>query len=184
MLAERAGHRSGKASGAGPPKSEQRVGAVQHGVPGAARERRCQWRQPSAWRSEPASVQQPVSALAGKRSAGGLCHQRNSRWHLGISGQTDAFGSGPAGQIEPRRRPAKVARGPAGVPDADLWQLRTGGSRGLDRIHAPAPGARTRQPGSAAEEVEAAERIFNFDTLDYGICPALRHLQAAQSSVA
>ena len=56
----------------------------------------------------------------------------------------------------------------APLPDIDLWQLRTGGSRGLIEYTRRRLARERASRGASPEEVAAAERIFNFDTLTMG----------------
>ena len=72
--------------------------------------------------------------------------------HVGTweSPETDALWERACGPDRSAGEPAKLAQQLRALPDTDLWQLRTDGIEGIDRVHAPAPGARARQPGSAA----------------------------------
>ena len=106
-------------------------------------------RKPSARRSEPAPVQRLVSALARKRRACGPRHQRNSRWHLGISGERRHVGAGL--RARPKRAGTRENRaGPAGHSRRRSVAIANQRIERLDRIHAPASVARTRWPGSVA----------------------------------
>ena len=61
-----------------------RARAVQHGLPGPARQWRGEWREPPPRRSEPADLSTPVPALAAAGSAGRACHQRRPHADLGL----------------------------------------------------------------------------------------------------
>lgn len=64
--------------------------------------------------------------------------------------------------------PAKLEEELRAVPDSELWQLRTGGSRGLIEYTRQRLARERRARGAALEEIAAAERILNFDTLTLG----------------
>ena len=72
--------------------------------------------------------------------------------HVGTweSPETDALWERACGPDRSAGEPAKLAQQLRAVPDADLWKLRTERIERLDRVYAPAPGARACQPGSFA----------------------------------
>ena len=51
-----AGHNTPRFAGPGPPEPERSVGEFQHGLPGNPGERGGEWREPLAWKSQPASL--------------------------------------------------------------------------------------------------------------------------------
>lgn len=63
---------------------------------------------------------------------------------------------------------AKIDQQLRAVPDADLWQLRTSGSRGFVEYTRRRVARERAARGASAEEVAAAERVLNYDTLTMG----------------
>ena len=84
------------------------------------------------------------------------------------SPESDALWERAAGPDRWAGEPAKLEEQLRALPDADLWQLRTTASRGLiDYTRRRLARERTVQ-GAPPEEIAAAERMFNFDTLTMG----------------
>ena len=90
--------------------------------------------------------------------------------HVGTweSPASDALWARACGPDRTALEPAKVAEDLRAIPDADLWQLRTSGSRGLIEYTRQRLSRELAGRGASPEEVEAAQRIFNFDTLTMG----------------
>jgi starch phosphorylase len=90
--------------------------------------------------------------------------------HVGTweSPASDALWARACGSDRTALEPAKVAEDLRAIPDADLWQLRTSGSRGLIEYTRQRLSRELAGRGASPEEVEAAQRIFNFDTLTMG----------------
>jgi starch phosphorylase len=90
--------------------------------------------------------------------------------HVGTweSPETDALWERACGPDRSAGEPATLAQQLRAIPDSDLWQLRTSGSKGLIEY--------TRQRlvrdrsirGAPPEDIAEAGRIFNFDTLTMG----------------
>jgi glycogen phosphorylase len=90
--------------------------------------------------------------------------------HVGTweSPETDALWEKACGPDRSAGDPAKIGQQLRALPDTDLWQLRTGGSRGLIEYTRRRLAREWASRGAPPEEVAAAERIFNFDTLTMG----------------
>jgi starch phosphorylase len=90
--------------------------------------------------------------------------------HVGTweSPETDALWERACGQDRSVGDPAKIAADLRALPDTDLWQLRTSASRGLIEYTRRRLARERASRGAPPEEVAAAERIFNFDTLTMG----------------
>jgi starch phosphorylase len=90
--------------------------------------------------------------------------------HVGTweSPASDALWARACGADRTALAPAKIAEGLRKIPDADLWQLRTSGSRGLIEYTRQRLSRELAGRGASPEEVEAAQSIFNFDTLTMG----------------
>jgi glycogen phosphorylase len=73
-----------------------------------------------------------------------------------------------AGADRSALEPSKLEQRFRALPDTDLWQLRTGGSRGLIEYTRRRLARERASRGAPPAEVAAAERIFNFDTLTMG----------------
>ena len=67
-------------------ESERPGGGFQYGVSGDPRKWGREWREPPAWRGEPAPLSAALSALAGGRSAGRTRDQRRPYADLGLGG--------------------------------------------------------------------------------------------------
>ncbi len=90
--------------------------------------------------------------------------------HVGTweSPETDALWERACGEDRRSEDIAKIERGLRAVPDADLWQLRTGGSRRLIDYTRRRLARERATRGAPEHEVAAAEQMFNFDTLTMG----------------
>ena len=90
--------------------------------------------------------------------------------HVGTweSPETDALWERACGPDRSAGDPAKLERQLRAVPDADLWQLRTSGSRGLIEYTRQRLARELASRGAPPEDVAMAERILNFDTLTLG----------------
>lgn len=64
--------------------------------------------------------------------------------------------------------PSKLEEELRALPESDLWQLRTTGSRGLIEYTRQRLVRERTARGAPLEEIAAAERILNFDTLTMG----------------
>ncbi len=84
------------------------------------------------------------------------------------SPQTDALWEKACGPDRSSGDPAKIAQRLRAVPDTDLWQLRTSASKELIEYTRRRLGRERAGRGASPEEIAAAERIFNFDTLTLG----------------
>jgi starch phosphorylase len=90
--------------------------------------------------------------------------------HVGTweSPEADALWERACGPDRSSGDPVKLAQQLRALPDTDLWQLRTNGSKGLIE-YARRRLARDRAArGMSHEDIAAAERVFNFDTLTMG----------------
>ncbi len=90
--------------------------------------------------------------------------------HVGTweSPQTDALWERACGPDRSVGDPAKLAQDLRAVPDTDLWKLRTDASKELIEYTRARLARECATQGAPPEEVEAAGRIFNFDTLTLG----------------
>lgn len=90
--------------------------------------------------------------------------------HVGTweSPETDAVWERACGPDRSAGDPAKLAQQLRAVPDADLWQLRTSGSKGLIEYTRRRLSRELASRGASPEDVAQAEGIFNFDTLTLG----------------
>jgi glycogen phosphorylase len=90
--------------------------------------------------------------------------------HVGTweSPQTDALWEKACGPDRSVGDPDKLAADLRALPDTDLWQLRTSGSKGLIEYTRQRLARERASQGAPPEEVAAAERVFNFDTLILG----------------
>ena len=90
--------------------------------------------------------------------------------HVGTweSPETDALWERACGPDRSLGEPAKLAQELRAVPDADLWQLRTGASKELINYTRRRLARERASRGASPEEIDAAERVFNFDTLTLG----------------
>jgi glycogen phosphorylase len=81
---------------------------------------------------------------------------------------SDALWERACGRDRSSGEPAKLEQQLRALPDADLWQLRTSGSRGLIEYTRQRLARERTIRGAPPEEIAAAQRIFNFDTLTMG----------------
>jgi starch phosphorylase len=90
--------------------------------------------------------------------------------HVGTweSPETDALWERACGPDRSSGDPVKLAQGLRAVPDAELWQLRTSASKELIEYTRRRLARERAGQGAPPEEVAAAERVFNFDTLTMG----------------
>jgi starch phosphorylase len=90
--------------------------------------------------------------------------------HVGTweSPETDALWERACGPDRSAGVPAKLAQGLRALPDADLWRLKTSGSRGLVEYTRQRLARELAGRGAPAEDIAAAERMFEFDTLTMG----------------
>lgn len=90
--------------------------------------------------------------------------------HVGTweSPQTDALWERACGPERTVGEPAKIAQQLRAVSDNDLWQLRSNASKELIEYTRRRLARERAIRGAPAEEIAAAERIFNFDTLTMG----------------
>src|SRR3984885_3645389 len=90
--------------------------------------------------------------------------------HVGTweSPATDALWERACGPDRSAGDPAKLAQGLRAVPDTDLWQLRTNASKELIEYTRRRLARELAGRGAPPEDVAAAERGFNFDTLTLG----------------
>jgi glycogen phosphorylase len=90
--------------------------------------------------------------------------------HVGTweSPETDALWERACGPDRSVGDPAKLAQHLRAVPDADLWKLRTDASKVLIEYTRRRLARERATRGAPPEEVAAAGRIFNFDTLTLG----------------
>ena len=90
--------------------------------------------------------------------------------HVGTweSPETDALWEKACGPDRSAGEPATLAQHLRALPDTDLWQLRTAASKGLIEYTRRRLARERASQGASAEEVAAAERVFNFDTLTLG----------------
>jgi starch phosphorylase len=90
--------------------------------------------------------------------------------HVGTweSPETDALWERACGPDRSGGDPAKLAKDLRAVPDTDLWKLRTNASKELIEYTRGRLARERAARGAAPEEVAAAERVFNFDTLTLG----------------
>jgi glycogen phosphorylase len=90
--------------------------------------------------------------------------------HVGTweSPEADALWERACGPDRSSGDPAKLAQKLRTLPDADLWKLRTDGSRVLIEYTRQRLAWERTSQGASPEHVAAAERVFNFDTLTMG----------------
>jgi starch phosphorylase len=90
--------------------------------------------------------------------------------HVGTweSPETDALWERACGPDRSAGDLTKLAQGLRAVPDTDLWKLRTDASRVLIEYTRQRLARERAVQGAPPEQVEAAGRIFNFDTLTLG----------------
>jgi len=90
--------------------------------------------------------------------------------HVGTweSPATDALWERACGPDRSAGDPAKLAQHLRAVPDTDLWQLRTNASKELIEYTRGRLARELAGRGAPPEDVAAAERVFNFDTLTLG----------------
>ncbi len=90
--------------------------------------------------------------------------------HVGTweSPESDALWERAAGQDRSAGDPDKLAREFRAVPDKELWQLRTHGSKVFIEYTRGRLARERAGRGASPEEVAAAEQMFNFDTLTLG----------------
>jgi starch phosphorylase len=90
--------------------------------------------------------------------------------HVGTweSPETDALWERACGLDRSAGDPAKLAQDLRAVPDNDLWQLRTNASKELIEYTRRRLARERAVQGAPPEEVAAAERVLNFDTLTMG----------------
>ena len=119
-------------------ESRRSLGAVQYGVPGDSRQRRVEWRQPTARPRQPQAVRGAVSPLAGSGSARRQCHQRRPRSHVGFGRRRCAMGKG-------------------------LWRGALAGISGVCGRADPVPG-RSRDLGAAVQRPQKARRVYARET--------------------
>ncbi|MGA2882698.1 MAG: alpha-glucan family phosphorylase [Bryobacteraceae bacterium] len=84
------------------------------------------------------------------------------------SPETDALWERACGPDRSVGEPAKLAQQLRALPDSDLWQLRTSGSRGLIEYTRQRLARDRAIRGVSPQDIAAAEHIFNFDTLTMG----------------
>ena len=84
------------------------------------------------------------------------------------SPESDALWEHACGPDRSAGEPAVLEKQLRALPDADLWQLRSSGSRGLIEYTRRRLAREWASRGASAEEVAAAERMLNFDTLTMG----------------
>jgi starch phosphorylase len=84
------------------------------------------------------------------------------------SPKSDALWERAAGPDRSAGDPAKLEQQFRALPDSALWELRTSGSRGLVEYTRQRLTRELASRGALPEEVTAAERILNFDTLTMG----------------
>ncbi len=90
--------------------------------------------------------------------------------HVGTweSPETDALWEKACGSDRSVGDPAKLTADLRALRDTDLWQLRTDASKVLIEYTRQRLARERATQGAAPEEVAAAERVFNFDTLTLG----------------
>src|SRR3984957_15955153 len=90
--------------------------------------------------------------------------------HVGTweSPEADALWEQACGPDRSAGDPAKLAQQLRAVPDTDLWKLRTGASSVLIEYTRGRLARERAIQGAPPDEVEAAKRVFNFDTLTLG----------------
>jgi glycogen phosphorylase len=90
--------------------------------------------------------------------------------HVGTweSPEADAVWERACGPDRSAGDPAKLGEQLRAIPDADLWKLRTNGSKTLIEYTRRRLARERSSRGASPEEIAAAERIFNFDTLTLG----------------
>jgi starch phosphorylase len=84
------------------------------------------------------------------------------------SPESDALWERACGEDRVSGDVAKIEQQLRAIPDADLWKLRTGGSRGLIEYTRRRLARELASRGEAPDKVAAAERILNFDALTMG----------------
>jgi glycogen phosphorylase len=84
------------------------------------------------------------------------------------SPETDALWERACGPDRFIGDPVTIAAKLRALPDTDLWQLRTSASKGLIEYTRRRLARERATQGAPPEEVAAAERVFNFDTLTLG----------------
>jgi starch phosphorylase len=90
--------------------------------------------------------------------------------HVGTweSPETDALWERACGPDRSAGEPAKLAQQLRTVPDTDLWQLRTSASKELIGYTRQRLARERASQGAPQEDVDAAQRVFTFDTLTMG----------------
>src|SRR5579885_711629 len=156
---------------------------LQHGLPGDARQRFGERRQPPPRRSEPPPFPAALPAPAAAGSPRRLCHQRRARGNLGMSAGGSAlerrlWGRPVAGRTGVRRKGnAQAQRFPImGVPGAGPPQPR--------RIHAQASRPPACRRGRRSGRTGRSRPRLRPRRVDARFCAPLRHVQAPDAAAA
>ena len=184
LRSEAARHYAPRFARTGPPESERPGREFQYGLSGDPRKRGGEWREPPAWKGEPATVCAALSALAGGRSPGRTRDQWCPYADAGIRRQPTIFGRRPVAKIVGWGQQRPWSRTFAASPTPRLWQFRTAARTALVEYARERLSKQLAASGASPEAVDGAKHLFDPNHVDAGLCTPFCHLQKTEPAAA